>query len=68
MTTEDRILMLDVLFGLHVVLAPDGEHVILRGPLDAVAAVTPMVTLLKPEIMVHLRHLHSLTDSSRAAS
>jgi len=68
MTVEDRLLMLDEFFGLHVELAPDGEHVFLRGPPDAVAAASPMVKLLKPEIVVHLRHLQSLTDLSRAAS
>ena len=64
MTVEDRLLLLDVLFGLYVVLAPDGAHVILRGPPDAVEAATPMVLLHKAAIVEHLR---SLTDSARPA-
>ena len=57
MTVEDRLLMLDVLFGLRVALAPDGAHVILRGPPDAVEAASPMVLLHKSEILDHLRNL-----------
>lgn len=57
MTIADRLLMLDVLFDLRVTLAPDGAHVILRGPPDAVAAASPMVALFKPEIVAHLRTL-----------
>ena len=57
MTVADRLLMLDVFFGLHVVLAPDGEHVVLRGPPDAVEVASPMVLLRKPEIVAHLRSL-----------
>ena len=56
--------MLDVLFGLYVVLAPDGAHVILRGPPDAVEAATPVVLLHKAAIIEHLR---SLADSPRPA-
>jgi hypothetical protein len=68
MTVEDRLLMLDVFFGLRVELAHDGEHLILRGPPDALSVASPMVMLLKAEIMEHLHNLHSRTDSSGAAS
>ena len=55
MTVEDHLLMLDVLFGLHVALAPDGEHLVLRGPPDAVDVASPMVLSRKHEFVAHLR-------------
>jgi hypothetical protein len=44
--------------------APDGEHLIVRGPSDAIECALPMLALHKAEI---LAHLHDVTDSSRTA-
>lgn len=57
MTPEDVLLMLDVLFDVRVRLAPDREHLELRGASKAVECASPMVLLRKPEIVAHLRSL-----------
>lgn len=55
MTIEDKLLMLDVFFDVRVTLAPDGEHIEIRGAPAAAAFAEPRLVQLKPEIIAHLR-------------
>jgi hypothetical protein len=64
MTVADTLMLLDVLFEVRVVVAPDGEHLAVTGNAEAIAFATPKLLQLKPEIMAHLR---GLTDSPRPA-
>lgn len=54
MTAEDRLLMLDVLFEVRVRLAPDGEHLAVRGNPEAVECATPMLMQRKAELLKYL--------------
>lgn len=47
--------MLDVLFDVRVRLAPDREHLELRGRSEAVECATPKVLQLKPGLVAYLR-------------
>ena len=61
MNIEDKLLMLDVLFDVRVSLAPDGEHIELRGAPAAIECATPKLLQLKPELVEHLRATASST-------
>lgn len=55
----DRLAMLDVLYGVRVAVAPDGQHLTVTGPSAAVHAAAPM---LRQQRNALLAHLHALAD------
>jgi hypothetical protein len=62
MTTEDCLLLLDVLFDVRIGLTLDGEHLSVTGNAEALELLTPRLLQLKPAIVAHLR---ALADSAR---
>lgn len=55
LTPADRIAMLDVLYGVRVAVAPDGQHLTVTGPRLAVQAVAPMLRHNRASLMEYLR-------------
>ncbi|MHB1095569.1 MAG: hypothetical protein ACYC3F_05290 [Gemmatimonadaceae bacterium] len=60
LTPADRLVMLDVLYDLRVSLAPDGEHIDVTGPTEALTAATPMLWKYRADFVAHLRAPGSL--------
>ena len=59
MTPVDRIAMLDILYGVRVAVAPDGQHITVTGPSAVVHAAAPM---LRQQRNALLAHLHAVAD------
>lgn len=55
LTPTDRIIMLDVLFGVRLAVAGDGYHLEVTGPESIVEAATPMLRRYRRELVECLR-------------
>ena len=55
MTPADRLLLMDILFGITVSVTADGAHLRLVGPPLALEAAAPSVRLHKSELLEFLR-------------
>ena len=54
LTPADRIVMLNVLYGVRVAVAPDGRHLRVTGPSAAVHAAAPMLRHRRDELLAYL--------------
>lgn len=64
-TIADRIALLEVWYGVRVCLAPDGRHLSVTGPGEAVDAASPMLRNRRADFVAHLRRPASVSDCTR---